>query len=175
MKKYRLLLAVAVATLFIGACGQPKKEADTNAPEKESQTTEKPQANTGEAVEVSDGIYTVDFNTDSGMFHVNEAYKGKAKLTVENGTKTVHIVLVSKNIVNLYVGLAESAESAAESDIIQPIEEEVDYGDGTTEVVYAFDVPVEAVGVDFNLAILGKKGTWYDHIVSVSNPVEAGE
>lgn len=174
MKKYRLLLCAFVATLLLVGCGQSDNKTNTQADtEKESQTTEEPQTNAGEPVEVKDGVYTVDFNTDSAMFHLNETCNGKATLTVENGKKTVHIILVSKNIVNLYVGLAADAEGA--SDILSPIEEEVDYGDGTTDVVYAFDVPVEEVGVEFDLAILGKKGNWYDHKVSVLNPVVAGE
>ena len=46
----------------------------------------------------------------------------------------------------------------------------VTYSDGTTEEVYGFDVPVEALDKEFDLAILGTKGTWYDHNVSVSDP-----
>ena len=47
------------------------------------------------------------------------------------------------------------------------------YSDGTTEEVYAFDVPVEALDQEFDLAILGTKGTWYDHKVSVSDAQKA--
>ena len=39
-----------------------------------------------------------------------------------------------------------------------------------TEEVYGFDVPVEALNQEFDLALLGTKGTWYDHKVSVSDP-----
>ena len=49
--------------------------------------------------------------------------------------------------------------------------DEVTYSDGTTDEVYGFDIPVEKLDEDFNVAIIGKKGTWYDHVVSVSNPV----
>ena len=31
------------------------------------------------------------------------------------------------------------------------------------------DIPVEALDTDFSVAILGKKGKWYDHTVSVRN------
>ena len=44
------------------------------------------------------------------------------------------------------------------------------YSDGSTEEVYGFDVPVEALNQEFDLALLGTKGTWYDHKVSVSDP-----
>ena len=36
--------------------------------------------------------------------------------------------------------------------------------------MYGFDVPVEALNQEFDLALLGTKGTWYDHKVSVSDP-----
>ncbi|MFR6093435.1 MAG: iron transporter, partial [Faecalibacterium prausnitzii] len=35
--------------------------------------------------------------------------------------------------------------------------------------VYGFDIPVEALDEDFQLAILGTKGKWYDHTVRVAN------
>lgn len=44
------------------------------------------------------------------MFHVNEAMDGKGTLTVEDGKMTIHISLVSKNIVNLFE--ARTAEDA---------------------------------------------------------------
>ena len=43
------------------------------------------------------------------------------------------------------------------------------YSDGTSEEVYGYDIPVEAVDEDFALAILGTKGKWYDHTVSIRN------
>ena len=36
------------------------------------------------------------------------------------------------------------------------------------ENVYAFDVPVKNLDKEFDLALIGKKGIWYDHKVSVS-------
>ena len=41
--------------------------------------------------------------------------------------------------------------------------------------IYGFDVPVPALDKEFDLALIGKKGTWYDHKVSVTNPVEVEE
>ena len=54
--------------------------------------------------------------------------------------------------------------------LLEPTTDTVKYSDGTTEEVYGFDVPVEALDQEFDLAILGTKGTWYDHKVSVSDP-----
>lgn len=49
----------------------------------------------------------------------------------------------------------------------------VNYSDGTTEEVNGFDVPVTVIGEEFDLALVGTKGTWYDHKVIVSNPQKA--
>ena len=117
---------------------------------------------------LEDGTYTAKFNTDSGMFHVNEADNGCGTLTVKNGKMTIHIRLVSKKIINLFVGTAaDAAKDGAK--LLQPTNDTVKYSDGTTEEVYGFDVPVEALDKEFDLAILGTKGTWYDHKVSVSD------
>lgn len=134
-------------------------------PEETSQTAEP-------AVVLEDGVYTADFDTDSSMFHINEACEGKGTLTVENGSMVIHISLVSKNIENLFLGLAEDAQKDG-ADIIQPTTDTVTYSDGMTEEVYGFDVPVPVLDEEFDLAIFGKKGTWYDHKVSVSNPEKA--
>ena len=120
---------------------------------------------------LEDGIYTAEFDTDSSMFHVNEADNGKGTLTVKDGQRTIHIRLASTHIVNLYVGMAADAPDH-EADWLQPTTDTVTYSDGTSEEVYGFDVPVEALDTDFQLAILGTKGKWYDHTVSVRN-VEA--
>ena len=119
------------------------------------------------ASDLEDGTYTADFNTDSNMFHVNEAKEGKGVLTVKDGKMTIHVSLVSKNIVNVFVGTKEEAQADG-AELIEPTTDEVTYSDGTTDEVYGFDIPVEKLDEDFNVAIIGKKGTWYDHVVSVS-------
>ena len=130
--------------------------------------------NKGDVQELADGIYTADFTTDSSMFRVNEACEGKGTLTVENGKMTIHISLGSKKIINLYPGLAEDAEKEGAT-LLMPTEDTVTYSDGMTEEVYGFDVPVPYIGKDFDLALIGTKGKWYDHKVSVSNPVLSEE
>ena len=102
------------------------------------------------------------------MFHANEACNGKGTLTVKDGKMTFHVSLVSKNVVNLYPGAAADAE-ANKADWLIPTVDTVTYSDGTSEEVYGFDIPVEAVDEEFALALLGKKGTWYDHTVSIRN------
>ena len=117
--------------------------------------------------ELADGEYDVYFNTDSSMFKVNEACEGKGKLTVKDGEMMLHISLISQKIVNLYPGLAADAEKDG-AVLLQPTTDTVTYSDGTTEEVYGFDVPVPYLDKEFDLALIGTKGTWYDHKVSVS-------
>ena len=105
---------------------------------------------------------------------MNEAYDGKGILTVENGQMTIHVSMPSKNIVNLYLGSAEDAQRDG-AELIQPVTDTVTYSDGTTEEVNGFDVPVPVIDEEFDLALIGKKGVWYDHKVSVSNPVAVEE
>lgn len=123
------------------------------------------------SLELEDGKYLVKFDTDSTMFHVNETMDGKAILTVENKAGMLHLVMPSKNVLNLYIGMANDAENN-EADWIVPSTEEVTYEDGMTEEVFAFDVPVNVIGEEFDLALIGKKGVWYDHKVSISEPQE---
>lgn len=118
--------------------------------------------------ELKDGTYTASFTTDSSMFHVNEACNGKGTLTVKDNKATIHISLTSKNILNLYVGKAEDAAKEG-AELLNPTIDTVTYSDGTTEEVHGFDVPVSEIGKDFDLAIIGTKGKWYDHTVSVSD------
>lgn len=119
---------------------------------------------------LANGEYTAEFNTDSSMFHVNEANDGKGVLTVTDEGMAIHVSLVSKRIVGVYAGTAEEAEADG-AGVIEPTADKVTYSDGYEEEVYGFDVPVPVLDEEFDVAILGEKGTWYDHRVSVSNPV----
>ena len=125
---------------------------------------------TASAAALADGVYSAEFHTDSSMFHVNEANNGLGVLTVKDGQMVIHVSLVSKSIVNLYVGTAEDAQKDG-AVLLEPTVDTVTYDDGTTEEVYGFDIPVPAIGEEFDLAIIGKSGKWYDHKVSVTNPV----
>ena len=67
-------------------------------------------------------------------------------------------------------GLAEDAQKEGAA-LLEPTTDVVDYNDGTTGEAYGFDIPVPAIGEEFDCALVGTKGKWYDHKVSVSNPV----
>lgn len=166
-----LLLSLLTACTGENSSSQISKETVTQEAETEKVTSEEvsiEDENVADAF-LEDGVYLVDFDTDSTMFHVNEACDGKAVLTVSDGEMTAHLVLPSQNILNLYLGLASEAENDTDS-WLQPVVEEVTYDDGLTEEVNAFDVPVLYLDEEFDLALVGTKEVWYDHKVSVSNP-----
>lgn len=142
----------------------------THAAMEELGTSATSSSDTTDAV-LEDGTYEAEFKTDSGMFHINEANDGKGVLTVKDGQMSIHISLTSKNIVNLFVGKAADAKKDG-AELLQPTTDTVTYDDGTTEEVNGFDVPVKALDKDFDLALIGTKGKWYDHTVSVTNPVK---
>ena len=121
---------------------------------------------------LEDGTYTATFTTDGSMFHVNEAYDNKGTLTVADGQMTIHVSLVSKKIVNLFPGTAEEAQAEG-AVLLEPTTDPVEYADGTTDEVYGFDIPVPAIGEEFDCALVGEKGKWYDHKVMVTDPVKA--
>lgn len=142
---------------------------DAPATETEETFSQNEAAAKEEKAVIPDGTYTADFDTDSSMFHVSEACNGKGTLTVKNGEMTIHISLMSKKIINLFPGLAEDAAKDG-AELLMPTEDTVTYSDGLTEEVYGFDVPVPVLEEEFDLALVGTKGTWYDHKVKVSNP-----
>ena len=178
MKKLQIV-SITLAALLLAGCGA----AESAVPASESASEAASTVETAPAAEsetpaaeaaLPDGVYTADFNTDSSMFHANESCDGKGTLTVADGQMTMHVSLQSKKIVNLYLGMAADAADH-EADWLQPTTDTVTYSDGTSEEVYGFDIPVAAVDTDFQLAILGTKGTWYDHTVSVANAEPADE
>ena len=171
------------ACLLLGGCGAGQAanatSAESTVAAQESTVTPTESTETAETVstetaqdkaQLPDGVYTAEFSTDSSMFHVSEACDGKGTLTVKDGVMTIHISLGSKKILNLYPGLAEDAAKDG-AVLLEPTTDTVTYSDGMTEEVYGFDVPVPVIGEEFDLALIGTKGKWYDHKVKVSDPV----
>lgn len=127
-----------------------------------------------ESTVLEDGVYSAVFDTDSGMFHVNESLDGRGTLTVKDGKMTIHVSLASKGILNLFPGKAEDAKKEG-AELLEPTTDKVTYKDGYEEEVYGFDIPVPALDEEFDVALIGKKGKWYDHKVSVSDPKKEEE
>ena len=150
-KRVIILITCLLFALLAAGCGGKKEESK---------------------VGLSDGVYTVDVDTGSNMFHVNEAMHGKGTLTVAKGEMTLHITLASKSIVNLFYGTSEEAQAEG-AKLIAPTIDKVTYDDGLTDEAYGFDIPVPAIGEPFDVSIIGTHGNWYTHPVTVTNPVPA--
>lgn len=156
MKKVTTIaLTVLLLCALLAGCGEKNGEDAAQLPAEPA---------------LADGVYTAEFNTDSSMFHVNEVCEGKGTLTVENGQMSIHISLPSKSIQNLFCGTAEDARKDGAA-LLQPTTDTVTYSDGLSEEVNGFDIPVPALDEEFDVAIIGTKGKWYDHKVSVTNAV----
>ena len=96
MKKLQLA-SLTLAALLLAGCGA--SAASTAESTSEAVSTEEtapaataaPAETQAPAAALPDGVYTAKFNTDSSMFHANEAVDGMGTLTVENGTMTFHV------------------------------------------------------------------------------------
>lgn len=186
----RMTAAVSVllltSTLLFGCGSNGGEQQETDTPQttqatqqetdgqQETDTEVSDEAEQPQEPALADGIYTAEFHTDSSMFHVNETCDGKGTLTVKDGEMTIHISLTSKNIVNLYPGLAADAQKEG-AQLLEPTVDTVTYDDGMSEEVNGFDVPVPALDEEFDLALIGTKGVWYDHKVSVTNATPAAD
>lgn len=188
-KTIALALAALMLLALLTACAAKPAETEPAELEQTVQTEQPAEPETDETAEdadasaeeetpaepaLPDGVYTADFNTDSSMFHANEACDGKGTLTVENGEMTIHVSLAGTSILNLFPGVKEDAEKEG-AELLQPTTDTVTYSDGLSDEVFGFDIPVPTLDEEFDLALIGKKGTWYDHKVSVSNPVPVEE
>ncbi len=167
-KLITIMLTTALTMSMVAGCGQSQTPAEpAEATETASTEADAPDAAEPADGALADGTYTAKFTTDSSMFHINEAYGDRGTLTVKDGVMTLHITLPSKNIVNLFPGTAEDAQKDG-AQLLEPTTDSVTYDDGTTEEVNGFDVPVPVLDEEFDLALVGTKGKWYDHKVMVS-------
>lgn len=163
MKKFLSVVCAGVLAAALTACtAAPAASQSAAASSAASVQTQSTPA-------LADGVYQASFSTDSSMFHANEACDGKGVLTVQNGQMSIYVTLAGKGIVNLFPGTAEDAQKPG-AEWLQPTLETVHYSDGTTDEANAFLIPVPYLDEEFDVALVGKKGTWYDHKVSVSDP-----
>ena len=187
MKKRSFTLLMSALTISATLIGTSPVLANTDTDTATEETSDKEKTDTKDAEDadskdkdsskddaLEDGTYTAEFDTDSGMFHVNEANDGKGTLTVKDGKMTIHVSLASKKIVNLFIGKAEDAQKDG-AEVLEPTTDTVTYSDGMSEEVYGFDIPVPAIDEEFDVALIGTKGKWYDHKVSVKNPVKSDD
>ncbi len=163
MKKFLSIVCAGVLAAALTACTAAPAASQSAA----ASSAASVQAQSAPAL--ADGVYQASFSTDSSMFHANEACDGKGVLTVQNGQMSIYVTLAGKGIVNLFPGTAEDAQKPG-AEWLQPTLETVHYSDGTTDEANAFLIPVPYLDEEFEVALVGKKGTWYDHKVSVSDP-----
>ena len=124
-KTIALALAALMLLALLTACAAKPAETEPAELEQTVQTEQPAEPETDETAEdadasaeeetpaepaLPDGVYTADFNTDSSMFHANEACDGKGTLTVENGEMTIHVSLAGTSILNLFPGVKEDAD-----------------------------------------------------------------
>jgi len=159
MKKTRFSRSLLVLTVILSlmmlaltGCGGSSKQAEDEEPELE------------------DGTYVATFKSGHPMFHVNDANNDKGILTVKDGKMTIHVSLQSKKIVNLFYGNKEDAQKDG-AKLIEPTKDKIVYDDGYEDEVYGFDIPVPYIGKEYTVSLIGRHGNWYEHQVTVSDPV----
>ena len=133
-----MVSASAMALGSVPAMAAPdsaKTASAKNDSKEDAEASNEKEADAAKTDTLEDGVYTAEFDTDSSMFHVNEANDEKGELTVKDGKMTIHVSLVSKKIVNLFAGTAEDAQKDG-AEIIEPTTDTVKYSDGYTEEVY---------------------------------------
>ena len=117
-----------------------------------------------EADALKDGVYPVEVDSSSSMFHITEA-----ELTVADGKMSAKLTLSGSGYGKVFMGTGEEAEKAGEGDYIQAEES----ADGKN----VFEIPVEALDKGIDCAAYSKKKeTWYDRTLVVrasSLPMEA--
>ena len=116
------------------------------------------------AADIAQGEYEVTVESSASMFRVSHA-----ALRVSDEAMTARLTMGGKGYSALYLGSAEEASEASQSEII-PVSEDAD---GT----YYFTIPVSALNQPFACASLSKKrNLWYDRqlvIDASSLPSEA--
>ena len=142
------------ACLFAVGCG-PGSAGDAAQPAK---------------IDLEPGTYTAQFTSDRmSMVHLNEVCDGRCTLTVDDdGNATAHLIMPSTSIRELFVGTKDDAQKPGAA-LIEAQEEKVTYDDGYKETVSAFDLPVPVVDEEFDMALVGKKGNWYDRKVKLTD------
>ncbi len=96
---------------------------------------------------VKDGVYDIEAESSSPFFKIQSA-----KLTVRDGKMTAAISLDSKSYPLVYMGTAEEAAAAPESDYV-----------AFDEDSWTFTVPVEALDTELDCAAWSKRRKqWYD-------------
>ena len=152
--------AVALAEAASGGTGRVASADDMVTPEDVVEEGMTPVY----ADELADGVYDVTVDSSSSMFQIVSA-----RLTVADGSMTAVMTMSGTGYLYVYMGTAEEAAAAPETDYI-PFEE-------TAEGAHTYTVPVEALDQGISCAAFSrKKEMWYDRVLlfrADSVPAEA--
>ena len=171
MKKLTaIMMSIVLAAAAVTGCGASKEGAGQEQGSAKAQDAAASEAPTV----LEDGAYTAEFNTDSSMFRVNDTKDGRGILIVTGGRMAIHVLLPSTNIVNLYYGTAEDAQKEG-AELLKPSVEYFQHSDGTWDEANSFNIPVPYLDKEYDVALIGTKGKWYDHKVSVTKVSPLGE
>ena len=105
-----LICATAMMAAPVAMAAETETETAVTEMVSEAETETGSETETEAEGVLEDGTYTAEFDTDSSMFHVNEANEGKGVLTVKDGEMTIHVSLSGKGFLNLFMGSAEDAK-----------------------------------------------------------------
>ena len=114
---FSCVVAASLALSLLVGCGASSTASSAASSAASSEAASSVASSAAETAALPDGVYTAEFDTDSSMFHANEACDGKGTLTVENGQMTFHVSLASTHIVNLYLGKASDAFESVDCQI----------------------------------------------------------
>ncbi len=148
-----VLAAMALGLLTVGygaGCG--------NASGDVTEQQDVVQEEQAEGLELTDGTYEIEAETDSSMFRAETCL-----LKVEGGSYTAVLSLPGEGFSRLYFGSADEAAGADESDIY-------DY-ELNDDGLYTFELPVESLDEELAIAAYGqRRDTWYDHTIIFHAP-----
>ena len=149
-----LALALSLGTVgLVAGCGNGSDAGPTQNDAAQDERLED--------LELADGIYEIEAETDSSMFR-SEA----CLLKVQDGEYTAILSLPGEGFSRLYFGSAEDAAVARTADIY-----EYELNDAG---LYTFELPVEELDEELDIAAFGqRRDTWYDHTIIFHAP--AGE
>ena len=97
---FSCVIAASLTLSLLAGCGASSTASSAASGAVSSEAASSVASSAVETAALPDGVYTADFDTDSSMFHANEANDGKGTLTVKDGQMTFHVSLASKKIVN---------------------------------------------------------------------------
>ena len=99
-----LICATAMMAAPVAMAAETETETAVTEMVSEAETETGSETETEAEGVLEDGTYTAEFDTDSSMFHVNEANDGKGVLTVKDGEMTIHISLSGKGLSESFHG-----------------------------------------------------------------------